>query len=167
MLRWIQITLTAAVAGYMLIVVFNNLTDYGSNYAFVQGVLNMETTFPDNALKGRAIHSPVLHHLCYALIILWEFACAALCTVGSLRMLAQRTSTTSQWTQYKSPAALGLLLGLLLWLSAFLTVGGEWFVMWQSDIWSAGQDAAGRMFNIFGICLIVLYLPEGASDSSA
>jgi predicted small integral membrane protein len=42
---------------------------------------------------------------------------------------------------------------------AFLTVGGEWFLMWQSHTWN-GQDAAFRMFASLGIILIYLILPE-------
>jgi predicted small integral membrane protein len=41
------------------------------------------------------------------------------------------------------------------WLVAFLVVGGEWFLMWQSKNWN-GQDAAFRMFAIIGIALLFL-----------
>jgi predicted small integral membrane protein len=50
----------------------------------------------------------------------------------------------------------------------FLSVGGEWFLMWQSKIWN-GQDAAFRMFACNGIVLILLVLPDPdltASDQS-
>jgi predicted small integral membrane protein len=54
-----------------------------------------------------------------------------------------------------------LTLGCLLWFVAFLTVGGEWFLMWQSRTWN-GQDAAFRMFASIGIILVYLSLPEPA-----
>ena len=38
---------------------------------------------------------------------------------------------------------------------AFLSVGGEWFLMWQSKNWN-GQDAAFRMFTVIGIVLLFL-----------
>jgi predicted small integral membrane protein len=38
---------------------------------------------------------------------------------------------------------------------AFLSVGGEWFLMWQSKNWN-GQDAAFRMFTVVGIVLLFL-----------
>jgi predicted small integral membrane protein len=34
-----------------------------------------------------------------------------------------------------------LTLSLLMWLMAFLSVGAEWFLMWQSKDWN-GQEAA-------------------------
>jgi predicted small integral membrane protein len=49
----------------------------------------------------------------------------------------------------------GLVLNLLLWLVAFVTVGGEWFLMWQSSQWN-GLGTASRMFTI--VALVVLFL---------
>ena len=42
---------------------------------------------------------------------------------------------------------------------AFLTVGGEWFLMWQSPTWNA-QDGAFRMFLAEGLILLLLLTPE-------
>jgi predicted small integral membrane protein len=53
----------------------------------------------------------------------------------------------------------------LQWLVAFLSVGGEWFLMWQSKIWN-GQDAAFRMFACIGIILILLVLPDAELPAS-
>ena len=55
-------------------------------------------------------------------------------------------------------AVAGLTAGCLLWLVAFLSVGGEWFLMWQSKTWN-GQEAAFRMFTVVGIILILFALP--------
>jgi predicted small integral membrane protein len=60
----------------------------------------------------------------------------------------------------KNIAIAGLTLSLLQWFVAFISVGGEWFLMWQSKIWN-GQDAAFRMFTSIGIILIVLIIPDG------
>jgi predicted small integral membrane protein len=54
-----------------------------------------------------------------------------------------------------------LTLGCLLWFVAFLTVGGEWFLMWQSRTWN-GEEAAFRMFASQGIVLVYLSLAEPA-----
>jgi len=42
-----------------------------------------------------------------------------------------------------------------MWLVAFLCVGGEWFLMWQSRTWN-GQEAAIRMFTVVGIVLLLV-----------
>ena len=44
-------------------------------------------------------------------------------------------------------------------LLAFITIGGEWFLMWQSRIWN-GQDTAFRMFTVEAMILALLFLPE-------
>jgi predicted small integral membrane protein len=54
---------------------------------------------------------------------------------------------------------IALTLSLLMWLLAFLTVGAEWFLMWQSHVWN-GQEAAFRMFAVVGIVLLILLSPE-------
>ena len=46
-----------------------------------------------------------------------------------------------------------------MWLVAFLSVGGEWFLMWQSKNWN-GQEAAFRMFTVVGIVLLLVVQPE-------
>jgi len=56
-------------------------------------------------------------------------------------------------------AIIALTVSLLQWLVAFLIVGGEWFLMWQSKTWN-GQDAAIRMFIVIGIALLFLAQPD-------
>jgi predicted small integral membrane protein len=52
----------------------------------------------------------------------------------------------------------------LLWFVAFLCIGGEWFLMWQSKLWN-GEEAAFRMFAVSGIVLILLALPDAEAQS--
>jgi len=50
-----KLLMVASLAAFAGIVTFDNIADYGSNYAFVQHVLSTDTTFPDTALRDRAI----------------------------------------------------------------------------------------------------------------
>jgi predicted small integral membrane protein len=54
----------------------------GSNYAFVEHVLTMDTTFEGNQLKSSAIGSTFLHNLFYWLIIASEGLVSLLCLFG-------------------------------------------------------------------------------------
>ena len=154
-IRLAKTALTAALGFFMLLVVFGNLTDYGSNYGFVSHVLAMDTTFPGNAIMWRSISSVPLYHAFYVSIILWEAAASALMFAGAWELWAARRFGAAAFHQAKNLAVLGLTLNLLQWLVAFLTVGGEWFAMWQSKTWN-GQEAAARMFVVAGIILIFL-----------
>jgi predicted small integral membrane protein len=56
-------------------------------------------------------------------------------------------------------AILGLTFGLLLYGLGFTTIGGEWFMMWQSKTWNS-LDSAMRFTLLNGIALLVLLAPE-------
>lgn len=151
-----------AVALFASLVVFNNLTDYASNYMFVSHVLKMDTTFPENRSMWRAINAPFLHHAFYWIIILVEAAIAVLCWLGGF-CLFRSIDDADRFNKAKSIAIAGLTLGLLLWFTGFITVGGEWFLMWQSEHWN-GQEAAFRLTVIFGIVLVYLVQSDGQSN---
>jgi len=147
-------------AFFLLLVVFNNLTDYRSNYLFVENVLGMTTVFEGNSAMWRAIRSPWVHHLFYASIILWEAIAMGIIAFGSWKLFQNLKAPAADFNRAKEWAIVGLTISLLQWFVAFITVGGEWFLMWQSDTWN-GQDAAHRMFVCLGIILLFLYLEDG------
>lgn len=153
--RLSKIALVAAAALFLAVVVFNNVTDYDSNYQFVRHVLNMSTTFPGNQGMWRAIDSPAVHHAFYVSIILWELAAAVVIGVGARKLWQARRAAAAEWQAAKQWAACGLTVSMLQWFVAFITVGGEWFLMWQSTTWN-GQEAAFRMFAILGVILVFL-----------
>jgi predicted small integral membrane protein len=165
MFRVTKLALLFGVALSYSFVVFSNLTDYDSNYQFVRHVLMMDSTFPRNHGMWRAINSPVVHTVFYLSIIAWEIATMVLCWWGGLRLANSLRSDAKAFRNASNVAIAGLTLGLMMWLVAFLDVGGEWFLMWQSKSWN-GQEAAFRMFAVLGIVLLVLVQPEVDDPSS-
>ena len=161
-LRSIKTLLVFGVAIFYSLVVFNNITDYGSNYQFVRHVLMMDSTFPGNRGMWRAMNSPALHTAFYVSIIVWETLTMALCWWGGACLARALGGSASEFHRAKRLAIVALTLSLLMWLIAFLAVGGEWFLMWQSRNWN-GQDAAFRMFTVVGIVLLLL-VQEDADD---
>ncbi len=156
--RLSKVILVWAIAFFTSLVAFNNLTDYDSNYAIIGQVLKMDTTFPDNQGLWRAIESPLVHHLVYGFIIFIEIIIATLCWFGGFRLF-QSVKNPAIFNQAKKLAVLGLTLGILLWFTGFMTIGGEWFLMWQSEI-ANGQQAAFRLVVIIGITLIYIVQPD-------
>jgi len=161
-LRTAKSLLVLAVAVFYTFVVFDNITDYDSNYQFVRHVLMMDSTFPGNHGMWRAVNSPALHTAFYVSIIAWEFATMVLCWWGGARQVKALRGTPGEFQRAKGIAIAALTLSLLMWLVAFLSVGGEWFLMWQSKTWN-GQDAAFRMFTVVGIVLLLVAQPETGS----
>ena len=158
-LRAVKVLLVFGVAIFYSLVVFNNVTDYGSNYEFVRHVMMMDSTFPGNRGMWRAIDTPALHTVFYLSIIFWESITMLLCWWGAVRMARHLSGTGVAFQQAKRVSIAALALSLLMWLIAFLAVGGEWFLMWQSKSWN-GQDAAFRMFTVVGIVLLIVAQPD-------
>jgi predicted small integral membrane protein len=158
-LRLAKIALLFAVALFYTVVVFNNITDYNSNYLFVYHVLNMDSTFPGNQGMWRAVHSPFVYRTFYDSIISWEALTAVLAWVGGGLLVKKLRTPATAFNLAKRIAVVALTLSLLMWFVAFLTVGAEWFLMWQSRTWN-GQEAAFRMFTVVGIVLIFLANPD-------
>lgn len=158
-IRLSKIALVFIIGINLTIVAFNNLMDYSSNYNFVKNVMEMDSTFPDNSLKWRAITSPFVWNATYIVIILWEFSIAFFCWLGIIKMFKHLRSDTGSFESSKMPAITGLTLCLLLFGFAFISVAGEWFLMWQSDIWN-GESAALKLFLMSGISLIYLNMKD-------
>jgi len=158
-LRAAKIVLVFAVGAFYSFVVLNNTTDYDSNFQFVRHVLMMDSTFPANHAMWRALSRPAWYTVFYLSIIAWEIVTMILCWWGGLRLARALHATAAAFHRAKRVAITGLALGLLMWLVAFLSVGGEWFLMWQSKTWN-GQEAAFRMFTVIGIVLLLVAQPE-------
>jgi predicted small integral membrane protein len=141
------------------LVVFNNTTDFDSNYQFVRHVFIMDTTFPGNHGLWRALPEPWLQLVFYLSIIVWEFVTCILLWWGVAKLVQALRKPAADFNAAKRIPILALTISLLMWLVAFLDVGGEWFLMWQSHIWN-GQEAAFRMFAVVGIVLLILLQPE-------
>ena len=162
--RLAKLLLLAAIAVYYALVVFDNLTDFNSNYEFVHHVLLMDSTFPGNHGTWRAVHSHGLQLAFYWMIIAWEFASTVLTWWGVVNLFRALRQPASLFNVKKRVGVIALTVSLLMWLVAFLEVGGEWFLMWQSPTWN-GQQEAFRMFAIIGIVLFLLLQPDGEQQA--
>lgn len=162
--RLAKISLTLAAGLFCLLVGYNNIVDYGSNFMFVEHVLSMDTTFPDNAVRHtRALIEPTLHHMAYWLIIAAELIIGGVCVGGAVLMLQKLKAPARSFNEAKATAIVGLAAGLGFWFFAFIVVGGEWFMMWQSEIWN-GQASAFRFIGSIG--LILLFVTHEDTDIS-
>ena len=161
--RIAKILLVLAVAFFYFFVVLNNTTDYDSNFQFARHVLMMDSTFPGNHGMWRALNSPLLHTIFYVSLIAWESATMLCSWWGAIVLMRAARGTATDFNRAKRITIIALTLALLMWLVAFLSVGGEWFLMWQSKTWN-GQDAAFRMFTVIGIVLLLVAQPDTENE---
>jgi predicted small integral membrane protein len=161
--RLSKCALLFGVSLFFSLVSIDNTSDYKSNFEFVRHVLSMDTTFPGNHGLWRALPQPSVQIVFYIAIVLWEIATCVLSWWGAVRLTMRLRAPAAAFDQAKSVAVGALTLGCMLWLVAFIDVGGEWFLMWQSKTWN-GQEAAFRMFVVLGLILIYLSQPEYRVD---
>jgi predicted small integral membrane protein len=50
--RIAKVLLILSSGTFCLLVGYNNIVDYSSNFAFVEHVLSMDTTFPENVVRA-------------------------------------------------------------------------------------------------------------------
>ena len=159
--RLAKIVMCLALGLFCLLVAFDNVTDYATNYLFVQHVLSMDTTLPGNSLKYRAITSPVLWQLAYAAIIAAESLAGLLFVVGAAALWRVRLAPAATFNNAKGYAIAGAALAFLIWFFGFMVVGGEWFAMWESPTWN-GQEAAFRFY--MAALAVLIFLNQSDSD---
>jgi len=162
--RLVKTVMVGSCALFALLVAYDNLADYGSNYAFVRHTLSMDTTFPGNVLKGRAITQPAAWTVAYWLIILTEAAVGLLLAFAALRLATTIRADARLFNSAKKFAVLGVGLGFLLWFTGFMVVGGEWFAMWQSRTWN-GQQSAFHFYITLLAVIIFVNQPDGELDT--
>src|SRR6185312_934998 len=149
----------AAIALFATLVAFGNITDYGTNLVFVQHVLAMDSIFPNSTITWRAITSPALQHFGYAMIITAEVLTAIFCWIGVASLVRKLHAAAVSFNRAKSYAIAGLTLGFLLWQVGFMTIGGEWSGMWQSQQWN-GVPSAFRFVMVIATVLIFVAMRD-------
>jgi predicted small integral membrane protein len=158
-IRAAKVVLVAAIALFASLVAFGNLTDYNTNFTFVQHVLSMDSIFAFSTIKYRAITSPALHQAAYALIIAAELLTALLCWAGAIALARRIRADAAAFNRAKAFAVLGLTFGFVLWQVGFMSIGGEWFGMWQSKEWNGVPSAFRFAVTIIAV-LIFVAMPD-------
>lgn len=154
-IRLAKIGCVAALALFIALVAFGNLTDYPTNFAFVTDVLDMDKIPGGAAIRWRAVTLPVLHEAAYVLIIAMEIIVAALCALGVFAMLSKLKAKAHMFEHAKSMAIAGLVLGFLLFEGGFVAVGGEWFGMWRAPAVDAVPTAFRIAMTMLGVLIFI------------
>jgi predicted small integral membrane protein len=157
--------LVACNALHMTLVVIGNLTDYDTNYAFVQHVLSMDTTnFGANAgtnldpdIMWRAITEPVAWNIAYIGIIVWESAAAIVLLIALVHWV-RAFVTRGPYDTAKALSSIGLVMIVILFFAGFIAIGGERFSMWRSMTWN-GEDTAFRGTVLAALTLVLIHSP--------
>ena len=74
-----------------------------------------------------------------------------------MELFRARNGNARDFHQAKRFVFAGAGCGFAVWFIGFLAVGGEWFAMWQSQVWD-GQPAAFRF--IASILLVLIFVAQ-------
>ncbi len=157
--RIVKVVMVGCLAVFALLVAFDNLTDYDTNYLFVQHVLSMDALKAGSPLLYRRINSPAVWQAGYALIIAGEALTGAVLTAAAIALLRRLRADARCFNRAKRFMLIGGASGFLLWFFGFMVVGGEWFQMWRSPDWN-GQELAFRFYMTILAVLIFVNQPD-------
>ncbi|HKN27537.1 MAG TPA: DUF2165 domain-containing protein [Roseiarcus sp.] len=157
--RRLKIFMTGGVAVLCAFITAGNIHDPGSNLLFVQHVFSMDTIIPASAMADHAIPIPLLWRIAFWLIVAGEALTTVLFMLGTFELFRARSSKAADFHRAKRFVFAGAACGFLVWFIGFLAVGGEWFAMWQSQVWN-GQQAAFRILASILLVLIFVNQPD-------
>ncbi|MFM1877388.1 MAG: hypothetical protein RLZZ241_254 [Bacteroidota bacterium] len=124
---------------YLLMVGFNNILDYQTNFYFLSHVAGMNDLISGTANTWRAVRNPLILHGMYLVVIGCECTSGLLIIRGAINMSFSPANSTEVKVH---PSLLnGLLIAIFLWFFIFVCIAGEWFLMWQSDQYNAQATA--------------------------
>jgi predicted small integral membrane protein len=159
-LRVVVAVLTAISAVQLALITIGNITDYDTNYAFVQHVFAMDTTFKSPHMMWRAITNQGVVTTAYVLIIIWE-------GLTAIALIAAVVAWIRGSALARRLSSLGWLMEAMLFGGGFIAIGGEYFQMWQSSKWN-GLTAALQNVIIASVGLVLTHLltsgREGAGN---
>ncbi|WP_223460083.1 MULTISPECIES: DUF2165 family protein [unclassified Pseudomonas] len=154
-IRLSKATLMLFVSLFGLLMLYNNFTDYSSNYEYIAHVLSMDTTNDRHRYSHRAITSAIVHHRIYWLIITLEVVYTLFCLLGTYYLYKNINTCQEQFHEAKKPGLIGLLIALFLYYVGFQVIGAEWFNMDDSSAWNY-QDRARNIIDFIFPLLIYI-----------
>jgi predicted small integral membrane protein len=153
--RALKILMTGGLAVLCALIAIGNIRDPDLNEKFVQHVLSMDTVAGPIAVHG--VQSPLIWQMGFWSIVAGEALTAVFFVCGTVELTRARSSKARVFHEAKRFVYAGAGCAFLIWFVGFSAVGGEWFAMWQSQIWN-GQMAAFRMF--VSILLVSIFIAQ-------
>jgi predicted small integral membrane protein len=147
--------MTGGLAILCALIAIGNINDPDLNERLVQHVLSMDTVEGPSAVHG--VRSPLVWEIGFWSIVAGEALTAAFFAWGTVELVRARSSKARDFHEAKRFVYAGAGCAFLIWFIGFTAVGGEWFAMWQSQIWN-GQMAAFRMF--VSILLVSIFIAQ-------
>ena len=156
------------VAAYYLVVAFDNITDpvnpNASNWPFVQGVISGDGVPADSGFGYRFISAEWFQVLSYIAIIIGETITGILLLIAGILGL-RRSRSCPGWGGAQKWTYAGGTFGLAVFFLGFITIGGNWFIMYLNSKWNGMEPAfQNSVMTTFMLVLVTVVLVGSHSD---
>ena len=155
--RILKIIMSGGLAILTALIAYANIHDPGANLKFVEHVLSMDTVAADSAMVDHALPIPLAWRIAFGSIVTGEGLTSFLFAVGTVELWRARKLKARLFHDAKRFVYIGAAGELLIWFVGFTAIGGEWYAMWQSQVWN-GQEAAFRITAL--ILLTVIFIGQ-------
>lgn len=108
--------------------------------------------------------NPILALAALILVVVGELAVGFFGLKGAWDMLAARHSSAEQFRNSMRAGQVAAALALLTWFGLFMTLGGAFFQMWQTEIGNGSLDEAFKFATVSVVAILfVCNTPDGQS----
>lgn len=102
------------------------------------------------------------------LVVLGELTVGFFGLKGAWDMFAVRHAASEQFRSSMSAGQVAAAFALLTWFGLFMTFGGAFFQMWQTEIGNGSLDEAFKFATVSAIAILFVYnTPDGESRRSS
>lgn len=133
----------------------NNLSGWEETVLrMVYPMISMQETFGNPAQTWRAIDSMLFANVVYAVIFVIEGIFGLLALYGAVSMIRKHGQPDDGFTNGIRIVKTACMLAVLVYGLFFFTIGGDWFLAWQSPNLIALQKDAVN----YGVVIILVYI---------
>jgi predicted small integral membrane protein len=130
--RVLAVLLAIIPMGIGFLAFLNNISDWShSVHEVVSPLLTMEAMRESPEFHWRAF-APALAPLCYGLVTTVELTVGIVASVGVGSMLRGFSAPYADFAAGSRIAQRACTLGVIVWLTFFFVIGGDWFLAWKN-----------------------------------
>lgn len=160
MIRILKSVLVLIVALQALFYAINNIVNLDAAHGAIAYVMSMADNAAYPKAFGPPVTSPAPTWFATWLVIIGELTVALVAFKGVLDLLAASGKSADVFNRSKSWAVLGCGFAIVVWMGFFMTAGGAWFQMWQTQIGDSSLRGAFMFAASSGIVMLFVNQPD-------
>ncbi len=159
-IRYLKIVLIVFLGLMALFYGLQNLVNLEAAHQVVSAVLAMANHEYYASSLVPAVTSPIVSGLVLAVIIAGELAAGLVALKGAWDLWANRRAPAAAFNGAKTWALMGAGIGMIVWFGFFLSIGGSWFQMWQTQLGAQSLEGALQYFLCCAIVFVIVNMDD-------